>query len=217
MAWFLAVAACSCQREAASEADASAPVMAIDEGLQSYGEELMRNKEGAILAVDPSTGAVLAGVFNLDRADSLRVIALAEKCLSAVVRNDDPEEIEGMWRDVNGGVGTGARLWIAHVDGLDVCGKSESLYGDGREGRPVFVGFAPGDNPRIAILSYVRGRLLAATFSAPVGSLMIERYLLGETSRPDLESRMKTASPSYPGRRGNACGSYARRMNDRND
>ena len=200
------VVACSCPRENLSEPETTAPVMAIDEALQQYGEELMQNKEGALLAVDPSTGAVLAEVFNLDYADSLRVIALAEKCLSAIVRNDAPEEVERMWRDVNEAPGTGSRLWVAHVDGLDVCGKSESLYGDAREGRPVFVGFAPGDYPRIAVLSYVKGRPLAATFSAPVGSLMMERYLLGETTRPDMERRMMEARP-LP-RRTAVCGAY---------
>ena len=211
------VVACSCQRETLSEPETTAPVMAIDEALQQYGEELMQNKEGALLAMDPATGAVLAGVFNLDRADSLRVIALAEKFLAAIVRNDEPEEVEGMWRDVNGAPGTGSRLWIAHVDGLDVCGKGVPISADENSGVPVFLGFAPRDNPRIAILSYIKGRPWTATYSAPIGSLMIERYLLGETSRPDLESRMKTAGPSCPGRWGNACGTYARRMNDRND
>lgn len=206
IAAFLAIAACSCQREAASEADASAHVMTIDEGLQRYGEELMQNKEGALLAVDPSTGAVLAGVFNLDRADSLRVIALAERCLAAIVRNDDPDEIEGMWRDVNGGVGTGARLWIAHVDGLDVCGKGVPISVDEKSGVPVFLGFAPRDNPRIAILSYIKGRPWTATYSAPIGSLMIERYLLGKTTRPDMERRMMEARP-LP-RRTAVCGAY---------
>ena len=169
----------------------------------------MRNKEGALLAVDPSTGVVQASVFNLDRADSLRVIALAEKCLAAIVRNNNPEEVDGMWRDVNGAPGTGARLWVAHVDGLDICGKTEALYGDGAEGRPVFIGFAPRENPRIAILSYVKGRPLTATYSAPIGSLMIERYLCGETSRPHMERMMMGARP-IP-RRTVVCGTYHRR------
>ena len=34
----------------------------IDLELQQYGEELMRNKRGAIVAIEPSTGEILAMV-----------------------------------------------------------------------------------------------------------------------------------------------------------
>lgn len=189
------VVACSCQRENLSEPETITPVMAIDEALQQYGEELMQNKEGALLAMDPATGAILASVFKADPADSLRVIALAERCLAAIVRDDEPEEVEGMWRDVNGAPGTGSRLWIAHVDGLDVCGKGVPISVDEESGVPVFLGFAPRDNPRIAILSYIKGRPWTATYSAPIGSLMIERYLNGAVQRLDLEMHMLKARP----------------------
>ena len=117
-----------------------------------------------------------------------------------------PEEVEKMWWDVNGGVGVGARLWIAHVDGLDVCGKGIPISVDENHEAPVFLGFAPREHPRIAVLSYIKGRPLAATFSAPIGSLMIEKYLGGETTRPDLERRMKKARP-FPQMRVR-CGTY---------
>ena len=178
-----------------SEADAPAPVMAIDEDLQRYGEELMQNKEGALLAVDPSTGAILASVFRADCADSLSVIELAKKCMAEGFPKVSPEEVEGMWRDVNGAPGTGSRLWVAHVDGLDVCGKGVPISADEKSGVPVFLGFAPRDNPRIAILSYIKGRPWTATYSAPIGSLMIERYLNGAVRRQDLEMHMLKARP----------------------
>lgn len=192
---FLLFIACSCQREALPEMDAFAPEMAIDEALQQYGKEMMRGKEGAILAIDPTTGAVLASIFTADHADSLKVIELAKKCMAEGFPRVSPEEVETMWWDVNGGVGVGARLWVAHVDGLEICGKGVPISVDESNDAPVFLGFAPREHPRIAVLSYIKGRSLAATFSAPIGSLMIEKYLGGETTRPDLERRMKKARP----------------------
>lgn len=214
IAGVLLLAPCSCQQEALSGAGEpkAEPVMAIDEALQQYGEELMQNKEGALLAVDPTNGSLLAGVFNMDRADSLRVIGFAEECLSAIVRNDDPEEVEGMWLDVNRAPGTGARLWIAHVDGLDICGRGESIDATHPNERPVFIGFAPRESPRVMILSFVKGSPYTATYSAPIGSLMIERYLLGETTRPHLERRMMGARPGS--RRRVVCGTYYRRLQE---
>lgn len=196
----LLLAPCSCQREAPSAAGepATEPVMTIDESLQQYGLELMRKKEGVLLATDPATGAVLASIVKGDRADSLRLAALAERFSSEAARGGSPDEVEDMWRDVNGAPGTGSRLWVAHADGLDICGRAESLDAAHPNVRPAFIGFAPKDSPRIVVVSYVKGRSLAARFSAPIGSLMIERYLNGATSRPELESRMISAGPLYP-------------------
>ena len=105
----LLLAPCSCQREAPSAAGepATEPVMTIDESLQQYGLELMRKKEGVLLATDPATGAVLACIVKGDRADSLRLTALAERFSSEAARGGSPDEVEDMWRDVNGAPGTG--------------------------------------------------------------------------------------------------------------
>ena len=203
---FLLVVACSCQREALSETEAIAPAVTIDEDLQQYGEEFMQNKEGAILAVDPSTGAVLASVLKTDSADSLKILALVEKYQLEGFPNASSDEVEAMWRDVNGAPGTGARFWVAHVDGLNICGKVMPISANAYPGAPVFLAFAPKDNPRIAVLSSIRGSLNVVRLSAPIGSLMIERYLCGETSRPDLEQRMKAAHPTH--RRTMICGTY---------
>lgn len=200
IAGVLLLAPCSCQQEAPSAAGepATEPVLTIDESLQRYGLELMRKKEGVLLATDPVTGAVLARIVKGDRADSLRLAALAERFASEAVRMGSPDEVEEMWRDVNGAPGTGSRLWVAHADGLDICGRAESLDAAYPHERSAFIGFAPKDSPRIVVVSYVKGRSLAARFSAPIGSLMIERYLSDGTSRPELESRMISAGPLYP-------------------
>jgi penicillin-binding protein 2 len=58
----------------------------------------------------------------------------------------------------------------------------------------VFICFAPRENPKIAIAAYIENAGFGGTWAAPIASLMIEKYLKGEISRPDLEKRMKDAS-----------------------
>ena len=90
---FLLFIAGSCQREDLPEMEVFAPEMAIDEALQQYGKEMMRGKEGAILAVDPSTGVVLASIFTTDHADSLKVIELAKKYRQDYLERESGGEI----------------------------------------------------------------------------------------------------------------------------
>lgn len=41
----------------------------IDAGLQEYGEKLMQNKVGAIVAIEPASGEVLCMVWDLPTYD----------------------------------------------------------------------------------------------------------------------------------------------------
>ena len=58
------------------------------------------------------------------------------------------------------------------------------------------LGFAPRENPRIAIAVYVENAGWGATYGVPIGSLMMEKYLNGEIapSRKWLEERMLKAN-----------------------
>ena len=98
--------------------------------------------------------------------------------------------IEGMWLSTNSAPGEGGTAWIAHVDGLDVCAMTGKARNSSGEYNGVFIGFAPKSHPRIAIAVYVENGGEGAAVAAPIGSLMIEKYLLGQTARLDLESRV---------------------------
>jgi penicillin-binding protein 2 len=50
------------------------------------------------------------------------------------------------------------------------------------------MGFAPMDNPKIAIAVYVENGGFGAEYGVPIGGLMIEQYLHGKLS-PGSESR----------------------------
>lgn len=82
---------------------------------------------------------------------------------------------------------------VAYVPGLDICGKtgtSENVHGDDHS---VFFGFAPKNNPKIAIAVFIENAGFGAQWAAPVASLMIEKYIRKDISpeRKYLEENMK--------------------------
>ena len=116
-----------------------------------------------------------------------------EKQYTMVSQEHFPKVVKGMWRAVNSGPGAGGTAWIAHIDSLDVCGKTGTAQNPRGADNSVFICFAPMDNPKIAIAAYVENGGFGATYAAPMASLMVEKYLKGDTSRPALEKRMKEA------------------------
>ena len=98
--------------------------------------------------------------------------------------------IQGMWQAVNSAPGAGGTARQAHVEGLDICGKTGTAQNPHGKDNAVFICFAPRENPKIAIAAYIENAGFGGTWAAPIASLMIEKYLNGEISRPDLERRM---------------------------
>lgn len=62
-----------------------------------------------------------------------------------------------------------------------VCGKTGTAQNRGHD-HSIFMGFAPMDNPKIAIAVYVENGGFGATFGVPIGALMMEQYINGELS-----------------------------------
>jgi penicillin-binding protein 2 len=90
------------------------------------------------------------------------------------------EIVSGMEAAVNGGAGATAS--IAALRDIIVCGKTGTAQNPHGKSHSIFVAFAPKDDPRIAIAVYVENAGFGATYAAPVGSLMIEKYLTGNIS-----------------------------------
>lgn len=63
----------------------------------------------------------------------------------------------------------------------NICGKTGTAQNKGKD-HSVFMGFAPMDNPKIAIAVYVENGGFGATFGVPIGALMIEQYINGKLS-----------------------------------
>ncbi len=105
--------------------------------------------------------------------------------------------IKGMWRAVNSGFGSGGTASIAAVEGMDICGKTGTAQVPHGADNSVFICFAPMDNPKIAVAAYVEHGGFGATWAAPIASLLVEKYLTGSTTRPDLEQRMLQGDLMY--------------------
>lgn len=98
--------------------------------------------------------------------------------------------VEGMRMAVTGGTCRGTNL-----GDIIVCGKTGTSQNPHGPDHSVFMGFAPMDNPKIAICVFVETAGFGATFGVPIGSLMLEKYLRGEISsgRKGVENHMLNA------------------------
>ena len=84
--------------------------------------------------------------------------------------------VQGMRASVLGGT-------CKHLNRGDIviCGKTGTAQNRGQD-HSVFMGFAPMDNPKIAIAVYVENGGFGSDFGVPIGGLMIEQYLHGKLS-----------------------------------
>ena len=92
------------------------------------------------------------------------------------------EVVKGMRQAVIGGTCRGANL-----HDIEVCGKTGTAENRGHD-HSAFMGFAPMDNPKIAIAVYVENGGFGAVYGVPIGKLMIEQYLKGKLS-PESEAQ----------------------------
>ena len=74
------------------------------------------------------------------------------------------------------------------------CGKTGTAQNRGHD-HSVFMGFAPMDNPKIAVAVYVENGGWGATYGVPIGGLIMEQYINGKLSQAsehratDLQNR----------------------------
>ena len=68
-----------------------------------------------------------------------------------------------------------------------VCGKTGTAQNRGQD-HSVFMGFAPMEDPKIAIAVYVENGGFGADYAVPIGGLIMEKYLTGKLS-PNSEKR----------------------------
>lgn len=103
--------------------------------------------------------------------------------------------VSGMQMAVTAGTATRAFL-----DNIEVCGKtgtSQNPFGDDHS---VFFGFAPKNNPKIAIAVFVENAGFGARYAVPIGGLVIEKYLTDSIrpARKFLEEAMLNSNLLLP-------------------
>ena len=103
--------------------------------------------------------------------------------------------VDGMYMAVHNEGGT-AR--IANVPGLEACGKTGTAQNPQGRDHSTFLGFAPKDDPKIAISVYIENGGFGATIAVPIASLIMEKYLNDTITRPYLVDYVKNLQIPYP-------------------
>ena len=68
---------------------------------------------------------------------------------------------------------------------FNACGKTGTAQNRGHD-HSVFMGFAPMENPKIAVAVYVENGGWGATYGVPIGGLIMEKYLKGKLSEASM-------------------------------
>ena len=85
--------------------------------------------------------------------------------------------VAGMRQAVLGGT-----CRLANNPSYEVCGKTGTAQNPHGQDHSVFMGFAPREDPKIAICVYVENGTWGATYGVPIGALMMEQYINGKLS-----------------------------------
>ncbi len=104
--------------------------------------------------------------------------------------------IRGMTKVVESGTAS-----MLKIDGVPYCAKTGTAQNPHGKDHSVFVCFAPIENPKIAVGILIENAGFGATWAGPIARLMMEKYLKGEITRPDLEKRMLEADLIHKGKK----------------
>lgn len=89
--------------------------------------------------------------------------------------------VEGMADAVTKGTCRGINL----APFLEVCGKTGTAQNPHGEDHSLFMGFAPKDDPQVAISVVVENGRFGATNAVPIARLMLQKYFRGEVPESD--------------------------------
>lgn len=93
--------------------------------------------------------------------------------------------IEGMIGAIQAGTAKSAR-----IEGITVAGKTGTSQNKKGDDHSIFIGFAPVENPKIAIAVFVENGGFGGQAAAPIAGLIMEKYLTGKVTNKALEKRM---------------------------
>lgn len=103
----------------------------------------------------------------------------SEKRYTKVDKSHYDEVAQGMRMAVLGGT-----CRTANMPDIEICGKTGTAQNHGKD-HSAFMGFAPLNNPKIAVAVYVENGGWGATYGVPIGKLIIEKYIKGKLSPDD--------------------------------
>ena len=126
--------------------------------------------------------------------DTVMPSELIEKRFPTIDASYYPIVAEGMRMAVTGGTCRRAAL-----PDIAVAGKTGTAQNPHGRDHSAFMGFAPYENPKIAVAVYVENGGFGATFGVPIGSLVMEKYLKGSIAenRKYMEDQMLNTTLFY--------------------
>ena len=89
--------------------------------------------------------------------------------------------VQGMANAVTGGTCRGINL----LPLVEVCGKTGTSQNPHGDDHSIFMGFAPKDDPQVAIAVLVENGRFGATNAVPIARLMMQKYFRGEIPESD--------------------------------
>ncbi|GAB3560239.1 penicillin-binding transpeptidase domain-containing protein [Spirosoma fluminis] len=105
--------------------------------------------------------------------------------------------IDGM----RGAVAHGTVTALANIPGIDLCGKtgtSQNAKFGHKFDHSIFIGFAPMNNPKIAVAVFVENAGWGGVAAASVAALVAERYLKRKTEAKKLEEKVLASNYMPP-------------------
>lgn len=125
-----------------------------------------------------------------DPTTGKNVLSPFEKHITTIDVAKFPGVNEGLFSVVEAGTARSAR-----VEGITMCGKTGTAQNPHGDDHSMFAGYAPKDQPKIAIAVIVENGGYGSTYAAPIASLMVEMYLNDtiQSKRLPLEKRMLEA------------------------
>ena len=153
--------------------------------------------QGEVLATPLQMANVCATIANRGHFITPHVVkAIEDTVMPVELLEPRRPEIDRKWFEL---VAEGMRMAVtggtcrtANLPDIEVCGKTGTAQNPHGKDHSAFIGFAPYDDPQIAVAVYVENGGFGAMFGVPIGSLVLEKYLKGEISpsRKYLEDNM---------------------------
>lgn len=122
---------------------------------------------------------------HINRADSMRL----RRHEANIDRRHYGVVQRGMWRMYQEGSGK----WYP-IPGVEVCGKTGTTdNSQGSKPHSIFFGYAPADNPQIAIAVVIENAGFGSMWALPIASFCIEQYINDSisTSRQPVYDRIR--------------------------
>lgn len=105
----------------------------------------------------------------------------------------DEEHFDVVHRGMERVMTDGTGKWY-NVPELQICGKTGTVQNPHGKDHALFVGFAPKDDPKIAISVAVENAGFGSTWACPIATLIMEQYLSGKIARTWLYDNMVNAN-----------------------